>query len=218
MKNFSLLLVFICFAIFGVMSQNNDPNAAALLEKVSNKYKAYKTSKIDVKLTIKIPEVDETIEKEGSAWLKGDAFKIDFEEKMIVSNTETQWTYLKEVNEVQISNYDPSTMIFLPSKIFNLYSEEYIYRIKEDYKNEKGELIKKIELSPVDKESSIFKIVVTVNTSNLNILETKMFEKSGIKYAYKILKIEKNIKLDDGFFVFNIKDFDIDEDDITDLR
>ncbi len=217
MKLFKIILFSLCFVSFSTFAQN-DTDAAKLLETVSSKYKKYKSSKIEVKLIIDVPEIDKDVVRNGTAWLKGDKFKIDFEEKMLVSNTISHWTYLKEVNELQISNYDESSMIFLPSKIFNLYSDDYIYRVSEEYKNDKGELIKKIELSPKNKNYEIFKIVVSINVNKLKLIETQMFEKSGYRYAYKILNLETNIELDDNFFIFNPADYNIDEDDITDLR
>ena len=217
MRFINLIILSLCISTFSLSAQN-DNEAANLLEKVSNKYKEYKTSKIVVLLTLDIPESDKDVVKEATAWLKKDKFKIEFDDKILMSDTESQWMFLKEENELQISNYDESAMVFLPSKILNIYSENYIYKIKEEYKNSKGELIKKIELTPKNKEMEIFKIVVSINTSTMEVLETKMFEKSGFRYSYKILSLKTNMTLEDSFFVFDVSKFKIDADDVTDLR
>lgn len=196
----------------------NDVDAAQLLEKISVKYKQFKTSKLDVELSIDVPEIEESTVLVSKVWLKGDQFKIEFDDKILMSNTISQWTYLKEVNELQISNYDPAAMIFLPSKLFNLYSDEYIFRIIEEFKNDKGELIKKVELTPLNKELEIFKIVVSINATTLTLINTKMFEKSGFKYSYEIISLKTNEILKDDFFIFDPKAYNIDIDDITDLR
>lgn len=217
MKKSIIIIIAICLFSVNVFSQDGT-NAAATLEKISTKYKKYKTSKLEVKLVIDVPETEVDVIRNGTAWLKGDMFKIDFDEKILVSNIKTQWTYLKEVNELQISDYDPSSMIFLPSKIFNLYSDDYKYMVQKEFKNSKGELIQKIELSPSDKDQQIFKIVATINVNLMKIVKTQMFEKNGFKYTYEILNFEPNIALDDNFFIFNPKEYNIEEDDITDLR
>lgn len=217
MKILQLILLITTFGIFNANAQV-DTDAEALLKSISTKYKAYSTAKIDLKLSINIPETKENVVSTGVAWLKKDMFKIEFDERMLVSNTVTQWTYLKEVNEVQISKYDPSSMIFLPSKIFDLYNDQYIYRIKEEFKNQSGELIKLIELTPKNKNLEIFKIVVSINIPKMELVKSQIFEKSGMKYSYDIISLKPNVKLEDSFFTFDPKVYGISKDDITDLR
>jgi len=217
MKILQIILFFTCFGVLNLSAQN-DTEAESILKSISTKYKAYATAKIDLKLTINIPETKENVVSTGVAWLKKDMFKVEFDERMLVSNTVTQWTYLKEVNEVQISKYDPSSMIFLPSKIFDLYSKDYIYRVKEEFKNSNGELIKLIELTPRNKNFEIFKIVVSINISKMELVKSQIFEKSGMKYSYDIISLKANVKLDDSFFTFDPKAYGIAKDDITDLR
>jgi len=217
MKILQIILFFTCFGVLNLSAQN-DTEAESILKSISTKYKAYATAKIDLKLTINIPETKENVVSTGVAWLKKDMFKVEFDERMLVSNTVTQWTYLKEVNEVQISKYDPSSMIFLPSKIFDLYNKDYIYRVKEEFKNSNGELIKLIELTPRNKNFEIFKIVASINISKMELVKSQIFEKSGMKYSYDIISLKANVKLDDSFFTFDPKAYGIAKDDITDLR
>ena len=217
MKFINLIIILFCLNTGNVFAQN-DSEAETILQSISEKYKTYESAKLNLELSISIPDTEDDIVTKGEAWLKGDMFKIEFEERMMVSNTVTQWTYLKEVNEVQISKYDPSSMIFLPSKIFDLYSDEYIYRVREEYKNSDKELIKVLELTPIDKDFEIFKMVVSINMTKLEVVKTQIFEKSGMKYAYKILEFDTKVEFEDSFFTFDPKEFEIEEDDITDLR
>lgn len=217
MNILKITILFISFFALNVNAQN-DMDAAKILQDISAKYNKYNSAKIEVKLTVDIPEQKDNIVKNATAWIKGDKFKIEFDDKILMSNTETQWMFLKEENELQISDYDESAMIFLPSKILNIYSDKYVYRVKEAYKNSKGELIKKIELTPLNKEMEIFKIVVSINTNTMEVLETRMFEKSGFKYSYKILNLKPNVDLKDTFFKFIPSEYNLEEDDITDLR
>lgn len=217
MLRYDLILLFIGFASISSFAQN-DMDAAKLLEKLSINHQKFTTSKLDIELTIDIPEIEESTILESTVWLKGDQFKIEFEDKILMSNTISQWTYLKEVNELQISNYDPAAMIFLPSKLFNLYSDEYIYRIVKEFKNREGELIKNVELTPVDKDLEIFKIIVSINAKKSSLISAKMFEKSGLKYSYKINSLQANIDISEDFFIFDTKAYNIAIDDITDLR
>ena len=216
MKKISTLLILLCF-ITNIFAQN-DSDAAILLEKISIKYKKYNTAAMKVKLTIDVPEADKSVVLLSQVWLKGDKYKIDFEDKMMMSNTVSMWTYYKDINELQIGNYDPTSIVFLPSKLFDIYSDKFIYRVKEEFKNSNGDLIKNIELTPINKDGVIFKIVVSINTKTMEIIETRMFEKSGYKYSYNITEMKTNITLEDAFFEFDIIKYNIDSDDITDWR
>lgn len=218
MKMKKIVIVLFALITLGFAQAQNDKEADVLLEKVAEKYKTYQTAKLDLNLKIKQPEADEEVVQKATFWLKKEMFKIDFEERVIVSDGTTQWTYLKEVNELQISHYDPSSLLFSPSQIFDVYSEEYIYRIREERKNKKGEVLKQIEMSPIDKDLNIFKIILTVNTKTLNVESTEVLDKSGIRFAYEVVELEKNPKLADDFFQFDRTKYDIDSDDIIDLR
>lgn len=218
MKMKKVVIVLFALITLGFAQAQNDKEADALLKKIAEKYKTYQTAKLDINLKIKQPEAEEEVVQKATFWLKKEMFKIDFDERVIVSDGTTQWTYLKEVNELQISNYDPSSLLFSPSQIFDVYSEEYIYRIREEYKNKKGEVLKQIEMSPIDKDLNIFKIILTVNTKTLNVESTEVLDKSGIRFAYEVVGLEKNPKLADDFFQFDRTKYNIDPDDIIDLR
>ncbi|MCD8528421.1 MAG: outer membrane lipoprotein carrier protein LolA [Chitinophagales bacterium] len=180
-----------------------DAEADVLLKNVIAKYKKYTTSKMDILLTVDIPDSDEDEKIDLTAWLKGDKFKIDMADQMFVSDNVTIWNYLKEFNEVQINNYDQGDAMFSPSIIFNLYAKDYLYRIKEEYKNSAGKLIKVIELTPVKKDNEFFKIDLKVENDTYTIVEAKIYERSGYRYIYKIKSFTPNVPLTDDFFKFD---------------
>lgn len=203
MKNMQHYLVL--FLLFGVANaQNNalDAEADALLKTVSAKYQKYATAKIDLKLVIDLPEVDENQVMEVQAWIKGDKFKIEMKDQMFISDNVTIWNYLKEYNEVQINDYEAEDAMFSPSILFNLYTKDYVYRLKEEYKNSTGQLIKVVELTPIKKDQNFFKIELKIDFVNTSIIEAKIYEKSGMRYTYTIKSLTPNITLDADFFKF----------------
>jgi outer membrane lipoprotein-sorting protein len=203
MKNMQHYLVL--FLLFGVANaQNNalDAEADALLKTVSAKYQKYATAKIDLKLVIDLPEVDENQVMEVQAWIKGDKFKIEMKDQMFISDNVTIWNYLKEYNEVQINDYEAEDAMFSPSILFNLYTKDYVYRLKEEYKTSTGKVIKVIELTPIKKDQNFFKIELKIDFVNTSIIEAKIYEKSGMRYTYTIKSLTPNITLDADFFKF----------------
>lgn len=198
---FSFLLMFICISL---LAQENvlDPEADKLLSELSVKYKNIKSAEMLVALTIDLPDVDDNQIMDVKVWIKGDKFKIELKDQEFISDNVTLWNYMKEYNEVQINNYEESDAIFSPSVIFNLYKADYIYRMKESYKNSVGSLIKVIELVPINKNQNFFKIDLAVDSKN-NIVEAKIYERSGTRYIYKIKDMKPNVELSDSFFTFN---------------
>lgn len=204
MKNMRNLLI-LAFLFSSAFAQGNalDAEADAILKSVSAKYQKYTTAKMDIQLVINLPEVKESQVSDVKAWIKGDMFKIELKDQMFVSDNVTLWNYLKEYNEVQINDYEASDAIFSPSILFNLYSKDYIYRLKEEYKNAAGKLIKVIELTPVNKDQNFFKIDLAVDYANNTIVEAKIYERSGMRYTYTIKSLTPNLTLEDSFFKFN---------------
>lgn len=189
------------------VSSSLDPAAEKLLNDISKKYKTYKTSKIELDLTIIVPETKNNEVIPVKAWLDGNKFRVELEDQIFISDNKYIWNYMKSYNELQINNYDESDAMFSPSVIFTMYNDNFIYRTKEEYKNSAGKSIKVVELTPVDKTKDFFKIDLTINQTDMEILKSKIYEKSGIQYIYDIKKFTPNITLDSGFFTFKTENY-----------
>jgi outer membrane lipoprotein carrier protein len=203
MKKMQYYIVLLLLFSF-VHAQNSplDAKADALLKEVSAKYQKYATAKIDLKLEIDLPEVDQNQVMDVQAWIKGDKFKVEMKDQMFISDNVTIWNYLKEYNEVQINDFEASDAMFSPSILFNLYTKDYDYRLKEEYKNSSGKLIKVIELTPINKDQNFFKIELKIDYVNVSIVEARIYEKSGMRYTYTIKNLAPNIPLENDFFKF----------------
>jgi outer membrane lipoprotein carrier protein len=207
-KFFAVLMLF--FAVISGISQNSnalDPQADKLLSDVSKKYKTYKTAQIELDLLIDIPDTNDDEKLKVKAWLSGEKFRIELEDQIFISDNVYIWNYMKSYNELQINHFDGVDAIFSPSVIFNMYSNDYIYRTKEEYKTSAGKSIKVIELTPTDKSKDFFKIDLTVNQTDMEINKLKIYEKSGIHYIYSIVKFVPNPLLDKDFFTFKVEDY-----------
>ena len=201
-----------------INAQSNalDNQADQLLQAVSAKYKQYKTAELSINLSIDLPEVEEDQTIKVKAWFKGDKFKVDLGDQIFVSDNVTMWNFFKEYNEVQVSDYIVEEVLFTPSMLFDVYSEDYIYRVKEEYKNVNGEQIKVIELTPVNKDMEFFKIDLSVNQSKNTIVSSKIYERSGMRYTYEINMFTPNVALDDSFFIFKVDEYE--DIQVTDTR
>ncbi len=187
----------------------NDTEAATLLQKVSEKYKTYKNISAEFKLVIQRPKIKPTDDDKkyvdtlkGKILLQGVKFNISIKNQQIICDGKNIWTYSPADKEVQINYFEETDDIFSPSKIFTLYKEGYLYQIKEK-KLVNGKKVSTIEMSPSNKKVSYFKIDVSIDDATLQIIESKIYEKNGARYIYKLIKQSSNNTINEDSFLFD---------------
>lgn len=212
---------FFTFCAGSVFSQNNklgtsDPDAKAILDKVSAKFKTYKT--VTANFTLSITNASGKIEgtKTGVVYMKGSKYRVNISGQEIYSDGDNIWTYDKSANEVQLTKFDPSSNTITPQKMFtNFYDKDFLYKLNGDMK-EGNKTVQEIELTPVDKTKTFFKVLVYVDKATKNIVSSKVFEKNGNHYIYKVTSMKTNTNLPDSLFVFDTKKYPKAE--VIDLR
>ena len=203
-KLFFILFLFPCV----ILAQ--DQKAKSILDQLSDKTKSY--TSIEAKFTnsffSSVTDINES--QSGTLYIKNDAYRLELEAQIIICDGETNWTYLKDDNEVNITEIDDEENELNPSKIFTLYENGYRYKfVKEDNKNYH------IDLFP--EESGPFtKVELFINKSKMQISSFTMIDKQGSHFKYVIDAFVTNKEMKDDFFMFNTDDYpDID---IIDLR
>jgi len=205
-----LLIGFFTFCASGVFSQNNklgvsDPDAKAILDKVSATFKSYKT--VTANFTLSITNASGKVEgtKKGVIYMKGSKYRVNISGQEIYSDGDNIWTYDKSANEVQLTKFDPSANTITPQKMFtDFYDKDFLYKLNGDEK-EGNKVVQQIELTPVDKTKTFFKVLVDVDKSTKNIVSSKVFEKNGDRYIYTVNSMKTNTDLPDSLFSFDAK-------------
>jgi outer membrane lipoprotein-sorting protein len=187
-----ITITFFClFLITSSFSQTNptsdykevDPKAKTILDKVSAKNKAYKTIKAEFAIILENKKENIKDSKKGFIWIKGNKYKVDLSASTIFFDGKTQWTYMKESNEVNISDPDPKDDNTLnPAKIFTIYESGYKIRfIKEKF--EKNRAIYEIELYPKDLKKDFTKINLKIDKDKMQIFIMKLFVKMETNFT-----------------------------------
>lgn len=193
----------------------NDPKATEILKSVSAKYKSYST----IKATFSLNRLDQKTRKnekfEGAITLNGSKYTFSLADQQVISDGKTNWTYLKEANEVQVSDQVPSEGAITPSNIFTLYEKGFKTKFLGE-QVQAGIPSQLIELTPEDNKKAFFKIVLTIDKNAKYVREAKIFEKSGAITTYSILKFTPNVTLPADQFSFNKEKYPGAE--IVDLR
>lgn len=208
-----LILLFSASLTFAQGSNPaNDEQAAALLQKVSDKYTSYKNVSADFKLLIQRPKLKPedsdrkyTDTLNGKILLQQSKFNVGIKGQQIICDGKNIWTYNPADKEVQVNFFEETDDIFSPSKIFSMYKEGYMYQIKEK-KTVGGKTLTVIEMAP-NKKLSYFKIDVTIDEATMQIVESKIYEKNGVRYIYKITKQTPNVTTTADSFTFDAKKF-----------
>lgn len=216
-----LLPGFLIFCTLNAFSQNNklgtsDPDAKAILDKVSAKFKTYKTVTADFTLSITNSNGNVEGTKKGVVYMKGPKYRVNISGQEIYSDGDNIWTYDKSANEVQLTKFDPSANTITPQKMFtDFYDKDFLYKLNGE-KKEGNKTIQEIELTPVDKTKTYFKVLVNVDKATENITSSKIFEKNGDHYIYRVNSLKTNTDIPESLFVFDAKNHPKVE--VVDLR
>jgi len=192
-----------------------DPQALAILDAMSTKYKAYTTFEAD--LTTSLTNESDGVKEEykGKITVKGDKFRLVLEDQEVINNGTTVWNYLPAANEVNIDNFDKNSDEINPSKIYEIYKKGFKYLFVEE-KTETGQLCEVIDLVPEKKDAQYFKIRMNIVKKDKSIQSWTMFDKSGNRYKYTITKFTPNVSAEDSYFTFDKKKYPKVE--VIDLR
>ena len=211
MKNIITLFLSICISLTNAIGQ--DKLATDILAKLSENTKIYSSISIEFDhiFTNKSAGINE--KRRGKLDLEGENFRIDMPQQLIINNGTTHWIYLKEMNEVQIMDYDLEDEDALsPNKLFTVYDEDYKSAYVET-KSVNGVRMHIIDLFP--KESGpIMKIQLTINALKSQISILALYDKNGGIYTYNIKSFKTNQELPP----FNFNTTNYPDIEVIDLR
>ena len=182
---------------------NNDPDAKKVLDQVSAKVKSFKSIQADFTLQIENAAGKVEGSKKGTVYLKGMQYHVSITGQEIFCDGKNSWTYDKSTNEVTISKVDPTVKTITPEKFFtNFYDKDFLYKLNGDVK-QGNKVLQEIELTPVDKTKSFFKVYLYIDKKTKTIYSLKSLEKNGSKDILTINKLNGNTAISEDLFVFN---------------
>jgi outer membrane lipoprotein-sorting protein len=214
---FCLLLVAFCLSATHSYSQQPketiDQKAKKILDDLAAKTKSYSSIKAEFVSVIekqgnnKDSKVTETLS--GTLQVKGEKFRLEFKGQIIFCDSKTQWTYIKESNEVQINNPPDSkaTDNINPANIFTLYEKGY------KYKYDKEEVIDAsktdvVNLYPMDPDKkSYHTIKLFIDRTKNQIKSVKILFKNGTSNTITVKNFSANADMPDSVFIFNPADY-----------
>jgi len=195
------ILILFCLLSFNVSAQ--DKKAQGILDAMSAKYKSFNTFNANFTYGVEGANAKLTNVFTGNVTVKGNKFKLKTAGQEIYNNGKELFTFVKETNEVNISDLNPNDENdFSPTKIYTIYKKGYKYNFKEELKLG-GIVYEVVELMPTNGKSNISKIHISVNKNDKSIKTWKVWDKSGKKTVFKIDKFVPNVPASDATFNFD---------------
>jgi outer membrane lipoprotein carrier protein len=219
MKIKSVLPVFLFLTsslIAFSQADKSDKKAEDILQKVSSKYKSYKSVKATFIINVENPKDNTSDVQKGTIYLKGSKYKLEVAGQDIVSDGKTRWTYLKDANEVQIDNIKSDDNAITPSNVFTMYEKGWQFKFTGE-QTEKGMVYQLVELIPIDpKKKNIYKVKLSINKNDRFITSAKVYNKNGSIQTLTVDKFSPDAVGDDSLFSFNAAKYPGAE--VVDLR
>jgi len=189
------LTLFITLFSFG-----QDKRAEAILDQMSKKYQNIKT--FNASFTY---GADGRRATRGAITTSGTKFKLNMAGQEIMNNGKEIYTYMSDVNEVNVTSFDPSAdNIFSPSNIYNIYKKGYKYVFKGE-SNVGSQVYETVELIPTKSNNNISKVQIKVNKRDKSIKSWKIWDDRGRATNFNITKFTPNVAAPASLFTFDTK-------------
>lgn len=181
-----------------VQTPNASAKAGLILDAMSKKYAA--VTSFNASFTYNTEGLKEAFK--GDVTVKGKKFRLKLAGQEIFNNGQIVSTYIKESNEVNVSNFDPTEEGINPAKIYTIYKKGYKYTFIEEQKAGKN-VYEVIELSPEKNASQVTKIRITVDKKDKSVKSWKITTKDGKKQIFKVDKFVALTGISDAHFTFD---------------
>ena len=214
MKKILLIIVAISALSTQIFAQKD---AKEILDKASNNFAGAGAMAAYFTMNVKDVKAKVTHSFDGSIQMKGNKFYISTPESDIWFDGKTQWIYLQNSEEVNITEPGEEEIQMLnPAVIFDLYKKGSKVKLLGEKKDIKQRSVYEIELIPANKSSEMQKIIILINKADYMPVMFQIFYQNNIQNIIHINSYKTNQTLPDSTFVFDKKKFP--DVEIIDLR
>jgi outer membrane lipoprotein carrier protein len=199
-QKFSLLALAATLALPAAAQQ--DPKAGKILDAVSAKYTALKSFQAGFTQTLENPAAKLKQNINGDVTVSGQKYHLKANGQEVLNDGKNTWTYLKNENEVNISESDPNNQDMSPAQMYSMYKKGYKYTYVKSLKDA-GVASDLIELSPDNKTNDVFKVQIIVGTADKAIHSVKTFKKNGTRTTFTLKNFKPNVPVTASTFAFD---------------
>lgn len=148
--------------------------------------------------------------------MKGEKFKLITPDMHTFFDGATQWVYMKDASEVNVSVPAGDDLLLLnPALLLKDYQSGFRIVKQGEAAGRNGKPVYEIELVPL-KKKDITRIVLQLDKTTFLPAGIRVFSKGDMSTSVYITDIKKGVNQPDSFFVF--KEADYPDAEIIDLR
>lgn len=203
-KKNKMKYLLILFILLGALNLNAqiDQKAKSILDQVSAKTKAYSSITADFIFTMENSDIDLKEENQGSLIIQNNSYKLTLSGVEIFSDGKSQWTYMKDADEVNISeaNTGEDEMIN-PATIFTIYEHGFVNTYLGEFTTDNKKTYK-IELKPTE-INEFTRVILEIEQGTYQIAGATMFGTEGNRYIIKVKNMNTSKKYPESTFVFD---------------
>jgi outer membrane lipoprotein-sorting protein len=197
MKKNLLIISLLLISVAGF--SQTDAAAITLLDEVAAKADKYTSLKIDFKMFVENLQTKKRDTYTGSASYKAGFYKLDIMGQIVYSDSKTNWTYLKDAEEINITdNADNQAAMMNPKTLLKDYKTNF----KVKYVAEKFEAnrpLVEIDMTPKVIEGKKYtKITLKIDKTKKQIYSVRYVGKDGVSYLIEISKFVENPAITDA--------------------
>ena len=200
-----LLTITNLLLVSSLVFAQKDKRATAILDEMSKKYQTMKSFSAAFTYGVEGTSAKLVESYKGDVTVKGAKFRLKMAGQEVFANGKDLYTYVKETNEVNVTEFDPTIQEELsPTKIYTIYKKGYKYVFLEEVK-EGSQFYEVVELSPEDKSSKVAKVQIKVDKKDKSVKSWKVWDKNGKRTVFRVDKFMPNAPADDKIFTFDKK-------------
>lgn len=187
--------------LFAATALASEPTASQIVKNVQNNYEKTNDAVIQFTQTVVYPlsKLSRTIT--GTLYIKkGNKYRIDTEDKVIVTNGKTSWVYMPSSKQVIIDNFRNDKNTITPEKFLLDVPSDY-FAVLLSAKKDGDSKIYTLRLTPKSDDSFIRSITIEIN-GDWTIKSAAVSDMNDTKYTYTVNSLKVNTSLPDSEFEF----------------
>ena len=202
MKKVTLLIISL-FATLLLVAQGSVPQME-ILDQVAAKTEKYVGLKIDFTMYVENLHNAKRESYKGNAVYKSGLYKMDIMGQVVYSDGKTNWTYLKDADEINITNNSENEAFMTnPQAILKDYKSKFKVTYISD-KFEKNRALMEFDFFPKQIDNKKYsKITIRIDKTKKQIFSVRYVGKDGINYLVEIDKMLENPTIQDTEVKFN---------------
>ena len=197
-----LTIVFAILMLSALPSFAEPPSAMQIVKNVQDNYNRIEDATIKFTQTVVFPLSKVSRTTSGTLYIKkGNKYRIDTDDKVIVTDGKTSWVYLPQSQQVLIDNFRNDKNTITPEKFLLDVPEDYFAVLLSTNKTSTGNLYV-LRLTPRSDNSFIRSITIEIQDSSWTVKSAVISDMNDTRYTYKVESLKTNTGLPNSEFEF----------------